>query len=238
MARPRFKPSSGVIGSTPARPRTPSVPNSSRFVIRLRSVAEVLELKLELELLGPAQQRDGRLQVVALLTADSDAALVNGRLHLDLRIFQDLNDLLRLLGLDAFLDLDAELGGAFRALGRLTDFEVLQAHFAADELLLQHRERRLDAIIGRGCEQDLLVLELDTRVRALEVEALRDLARRLIDGVLDLGPFDLRDDVERRHLVTFVSGRAVFGVDLVDLASLPNRSQPALASPESSFEDR
>ena len=84
------------------------------------------------------------------------------------------------------------------ATATLSGVERLQAHAAAQQLRLEHVEDRLHALLGDGLHLDRLAGPRDPRVGVLEVEALRDLLGRLVQGVVRLLPVDLGDDVERR----------------------------------------
>ena len=61
------------------------------------SVAEVDELQIEPEIVGGAQEANRRLQVVAVLAGDAHLLVLNLRLHLELRVFDQLDDLFALL---------------------------------------------------------------------------------------------------------------------------------------------
>ena len=75
--------------------------------------------------------------------------------------------------------------------------ERLQRHVALDGLLLQDLQRGLQPVLGRGPELDRRVVLGDAGLGVLEVEPLRDLALRLVDGVANLLQVHLGDDVER-----------------------------------------
>src|SRR5512135_2510135 len=95
-ARPSRSASSGVMGGTFALPRIPSVPKSFLPFI---SVSEILELELDAHVRG-AEKAHGVLEIILLLAADPEALLVDRRLHLELRVLDDLDELLRLVFLD------------------------------------------------------------------------------------------------------------------------------------------
>src|SRR5690606_30503064 len=160
--------------------------------------AEVHELERDVEIRA-LQQRDRRLQVVAALRLH--AQLVALDLALDaLRglVADDLRDLLRVVAADALLDagLDAVL---LAARERLAGVEGPQRDAALDELLLEHVEHGLDALLGVRLQQDpALAAEFDRRADPLEVVPLRDLLLGLVDGVLQFHRVDLAHDVEGR----------------------------------------
>src|SRR5205085_1837139 len=158
-------------------------------------------------------------------------------LHLDLDalravVADQLADLLGLLLADALLqgdvDLDLLAGGS-----RLADVEDLERLIALDQLLLEHLDDRLRALVGvRGDLDRVGATAGHGRAGVLEVEPLRDLAARLVDRVVDLLVVDLADDVERRvagHLVLLHDcclggpsvGRAVRGLQPVRFATDP-----------------
>src|SRR5205807_10641718 len=64
------------------------------------SVAEIVELQRAVEL-GAAQQRDRRLQLVALLAGDPYLLALQARLHLELRVLDGAHDLASRLLVDA-----------------------------------------------------------------------------------------------------------------------------------------
>src|SRR3546814_5363250 len=76
-----------------------------------RSVAEVVELKRQLEFLA-AQQRHHRLQVVALLAGDAQLVAFDLAVDLELGVLDRALDLLRQLALDALAHGDLQIGSA------------------------------------------------------------------------------------------------------------------------------
>src|SRR5436190_20497259 len=97
------------MGGSLATPRMPSVPKSLRTgapptgLIRL--VTEIHELQLDAEVFG-SHCLDARLQVVSVLTADAHLVFVNGALHLELLILDDLVDLPVSFDIDSIFDFD------------------------------------------------------------------------------------------------------------------------------------
>src|SRR5206468_4623456 len=75
--------------------------------------------------------------------------------------------------------------------------ERLQRNLALDGPFLQNLESGLQSVLGGGAELDRAGVLGDRGLGALEVEALGDLARGLVDRVADLLHVDFRDDVER-----------------------------------------
>src|SRR5688572_4804448 len=104
-----------VIG-WPAAARRPSISSESTWFFGQPSVvrwiftdgsgaAIVVELQRDAEVLV-AQQRDDLLQIVSRLAGHADLVLVDRRLHLDLRVLDEPDDLLRLLDRDPLLERD------------------------------------------------------------------------------------------------------------------------------------
>src|SRR5205807_932707 len=83
----------------------------------------------------------------------------------------------------------------------LRGLEQLRRQAAPGRLLYQHLDGGPSAILRGGLDEDEVALALDRGVRALEVEAGRDLSAGLVEGVGQLRPLELGDDVERelRH---------------------------------------
>src|SRR5690349_7375763 len=148
-ARPSCSASSGVIGSTLAVPRMPSVPKRSRtgtegftgaatlavaapfvlepFVLEVcfMSIAEVDELELDREARLPHELHRG-LKIVLVLPRDANLELLDRGLHLQLAVFDALDDVFGVIGLDPFLHFDEHLRAALvRRLGLLL-VEVLE----------------------------------------------------------------------------------------------------------------
>src|SRR5690606_31416264 len=132
-----------------------------------------------------------------LLRADPQLVALDLRLHtLGALVPDDLGDLLRVLLVDALLQADHEpvlLAGELR-LARVQDLQRLAA---LDELLLEHLEGGLHPLLAVRLDLDLLLARPgDARPGAPEVETVGDLLGRLVQGVVDLLPVDLADDVE------------------------------------------
>jgi len=151
---------------------------------------------VELEGLGGAQNAHRFLQLVALFPAHAHRVFVNRGLHLQLRVLDDLDDLLGLLRLDALFQLDQEAHGAARALARVLLVEVLEAHLALDQLFFQHDQGGLAAIDRVGQDHHAFVVFLQRRLGVAKVEALADLLLSLQQRVAELCPIYLGDHVE------------------------------------------
>src|SRR6187397_2766659 len=74
----------------------------------LGSIPEVLELEFHSQL-GGSERGDRRLEIVLLLAGDAHGVLVDPRLDLQLAVLDQLNDLSRLVAVDALFDLHDEL---------------------------------------------------------------------------------------------------------------------------------
>src|SRR6185369_14751629 len=80
--------------------------------------------------------------------------------------------------------------------------EEARVDVALAELGDQDVEHLAELELVVGIEGDLLVLELDLRRRALEVEARADLLAGLVDGVLHLDQIRIEDGIEAGHAGT------------------------------------
>src|SRR6266480_4931284 len=185
--------------SCPRRASTPSITSlSTRFLgqprvrrwTRRGSVTEVRELHGDAEV-ALAQKLDDRLQLVLLLARDAHLVALDGDLHPELRVLHQPDDLARLVGGDALLEVDLLLGGAHRPRLWRAELERPQRHLPLRHLLAQD--------VGERAQVDGRVLAPHLARLVLEVEALGDLAQRLLDGVVDLLEIDAADDVEGRH---------------------------------------
>src|SRR5690606_12866152 len=160
----------------------------------------VHELQGDVEVLA-LQQSDHPLEVVLLLRADPQ--LVPLDLGLDpLRplIPDDLADLLGVLLRDALLQRHAQLVQLPGRL-RLPGVDRLQRDPPLHELVLQHVEHGVGPLLRVRLDLDRVARPPDPRVDVPEVEPVRHLLGRLVQGVVDLLPVDLADDVKRavRH---------------------------------------
>src|SRR6478609_1604971 len=174
------------------------LPRRSGSRPRPAASAVVRELHREVVVLRLHQLLDG-LEVVALLRRDPQLLALDLRLDaLGALVADELGDLLGVLGGDALLERDVDLGD-LAGLARLGGVEDLQALVALDQLVLEDAEHGTGAVVGRGRDLDrLLALPLDGRPGALEVEAVRDLPGRLAERVVDLLAVQLAHDVEAR----------------------------------------
>src|SRR4029077_14287154 len=215
----RAPPGSQTGSASPASPRcaiTAWVPSRSRrsaawvrasstlpkiCVARLReSVAEVRELQRHVEL-RCAQQDNRCLQVIALLAADAHLIALNARLPLELGVLHQARDFAAGVGIDTlpqhhFLLRTRERGA------RLPDLQAREIDAALGKPQLEDLEHLPQLKIHLRLQRDGEILELEARAGVLEIEALRELAVRLVDGVGDLVGIDLGDRIEGGHAAT------------------------------------
>src|SRR5882672_6489478 len=161
------------------------------------SVPEILELQRDIGDALPHQRNRG-LEIVLLPSRDAYGGSLDARLDLHLRVLEELDDALRLLLLDAGLDVDWLLHLGADLLDRLR-VEHPRVHPALRALREQDVRHLLELEIVVRVERQQELGLLDARVRALEVEAVRDLLVRLIDCVLQLDLVDFGNDIERGH---------------------------------------
>src|SRR5204863_3866704 len=161
------------------------------------SIPEILELQRNI---GDrlAHQRDRRLEIVLFSAGDAHRGSLDARLDFHLRVLEEPDDALRLLLLDAGLDVDRLLHLGADFLDRLR-VEHPRVHAALRALREENVRHLLQLEIVVRVERQRQFGLLDARVRALEVEAVRDLLVRLPDRVLQLDLVDFGDDIEGRH---------------------------------------
>ena len=147
----------------------------------VRSIAEIVEVERRV---GHVllQHRDGALQVVALRAGDAHRVALNARLHLDLAVLDQLDDLLRQVARHAFLDLDDLLQLVAADLLDLAVVEETHVHVALRQLREQHVLHLAELEVVVGEERQFALLLLDARVRTLEVEARGNFLVRLLDA--------------------------------------------------------
>src|SRR6266850_1309473 len=171
-------------GSTTAGPRV--------------SVAEVDVLERNVRY-GLLHQLDGRLQIVLFRARHAHRVALDGSGHFQLRVLDELLDLLALLLAHADLHGDRPLhlvAGDFLQRPRL---EAADIDVALRQSRAQHIGDLAELELVVGVDRQQVLAELDARIRALEVEAVGDLLVGLLDRVLHFLLVDLRDDVEGRH---------------------------------------
>src|SRR5688572_18973220 len=175
------------------RSRTASTTGGARD-----SVAEVDELERDVRHRLP-HQLDRGLQLVLLRAGDAHRVALDRGRDLELRILDELLDLLALVLRDADLDRDRALHLVARDLLYRAGFERAHVDVALGQALAQDVEylAELELVVGEHGEHHLGLLH--ARIGALEVEAVRDFLVGLLDRVLHFLAVDLRDDVEGGH---------------------------------------
>src|SRR5690606_27448014 len=161
------------------------------------SVAEVVELQRDAEV-GLAQQRDGVLQVVALLAVDPQLVAVDLAVDLELGVLERGLDLLGRLALDALLDGDL-LPRAGQVGLHVAELQAADVDAARGQPLLEDVGHLLELEVA-GCGlRHHVVFQREFGVHALEVETGGQLAAGLVDRIGQLMGVDFGDDVERGH---------------------------------------
>ena len=160
--------------------------------------AIIAELELHAEI-ALSQQRHRVLQIVFRRRRDAHLIALNRRLNLlQLRVLDRGRYLFRRIGIERGLELHFAANRVAAGLLDLADVEILHGHAALDQLRLHDVEQRahLEIAVRHELDQLLGALELDRRIRAFEVVALRNLLLRLVDRVVDLLEVDTGGDVE------------------------------------------
>lgn len=158
-------------------------------------LAVVLKQQWHLEF-GGAEFGDDGLQVVFALAGDAHGFALDVGAGLGEFVLDDFADLLAGFLVEDFYQLDCLFDGA--AGGGFVSLEVQDfwREFAVYNLLDEHVLERLE-LHGIGNEElDVIIVEGNVGVQALEVVAGLDLALDLIDGVFELHHVELADDVE------------------------------------------
>src|SRR5882724_10105644 len=194
-AGPDMAPRPPDARSAPARPWRSSTSRSRHDYASLHAPV-VRELDRDSEVLVP-QQRDDLLEVVAVLARDADLVGLDRRLHLDLRVLGDPDDLLGLLDRNPLLERDLLAERAARRLLHLAVGERLERHPTLVETRLEDVHDRLELhVVGRH-DGEVGLLERDLALRAFEIVARLDLPPRLVERIRNLLHLDLAGDVER-----------------------------------------
>src|SRR5687767_3661031 len=160
-------------------------------------VPEVLELQRDIGHRFP-HQRDRFLEHVLLGAGDPDRVALDAALHLELAVLDELDHAFRALLLDAFAHLDGLLHLVAAHRLHLARLERADVHAALGKLAGEHVAHlaQLELVVGVDGERLFLFVDLDARIRALEVEAVGDLLVALVHGVADLDVVHLGHDVE------------------------------------------
>src|SRR6267142_814691 len=222
VVRWTFMAGSQYTGERGGPDMTPSPPDARHGFAPLHAPV-VRELDRDSEVLVP-QQRDDFLEVVAVLARDADLVGLDRRLHLDLRVLDDPDDLLGLLDRNPLLERDLLAERAARRLLHLAVGERLERHPTLVETRLEDVHDRLELhVVGRQ-DGEVGLLERDLTLRALEIVARLDLPPRLVERIRDLLHLDLARDVERvlgGHGPPYLSGTITtpFGATKVKVRS-------------------
>src|SRR4051812_43233881 len=165
------------------------------------SVPEVFVLERDIGD-GGAHQLDRRLQVVLLVAGNAHHVALDGSGDLELRVLDGLHDALGEVRLDAVAHLDLLLHLVAADLLAVLEREEARVHaplgHLAEEDVLHLPQ--LELVVGECGDLVLLLLELEARVGALEVEAVGDLLVGRVHGVLELDRVGLAGDVEGGHV--------------------------------------
>src|SRR5882724_4607737 len=217
---PDMAPSPPDARSAPGRPWRTS---RSRHDYAPLHAPVVRELDRDSEVLVP-QQRDDLLEVVSVLARDAYLVGLDRRLHLDLRVLDDPDDLLGLLDRNPLLERDLLAERAARRLLHLAVGERLERHPTLVETRLEDVHDRLELhVVGRH-DGEVGLLERDLALRAFEIVARLDLPPRLVERIRNLLHLDLARDVERvlgGHGPPYLSGTITtpFGATKVKVRS-------------------
>ena len=145
-----------------------------------------------------AQELDHGLQRVLRSRGNTQLVGLDSHLDLELLVLDVLVDLLGGRLVDTLDDMAEHAHGATRCRLRSIPRDSLEVDAALDELGAQHLDNLLGDKVGRGVDRKELVAlrKLDRGAGILKVIALGNLARGLLEGVVDLLHVDLGHDVE------------------------------------------
>ena len=160
-------------------------------------LAVVGELK-RLAVVLVAQELDHSLQRVLRSRGNTQLIGLDGHLDLELLVLDVLVDLLGGRLVDTLDDMAEHAHGTARCRLRSIPRDSLEVDAALDELGAQHVDNLFGDKVGRGVDRKELVAlrKLDRGAGILKVIALGNLARGLLEGVVDLLHVDLGHDVE------------------------------------------
>lgn len=167
----------------------------------IRSIAEVSVLDREIgNRFG--NERNTRLQIVALGTLHSNFVALNRSLNLELAVLDQLDDLFGQIGLNSVLDLQLLLD---LVTGDFLDRLMIQAFDALLLLLFHGRKKKvLDLVeveVGITIKRDdfILLIQLKLGRCSLEVIAIINLARYDIDRILHCHHVNFGGEIKSRH---------------------------------------
>src|SRR5512132_1654776 len=143
------------------------------------------------------EQGDGVLEVVLALAGDPELVALDLGMHLEAGLPDGLGQRLGLVLGDALEERALHPVVAAAGRPRLRRGQRLERYRPLHQLLLEHVEGGQRPLVGLGEDHHLLARPGERGAGVLEVEALRQLLSRLVDGVVDLLSVDLGDDIER-----------------------------------------
>ncbi len=160
-------------------------------------IAEVGKLE-RLAQLGTADQRNGFLQIIALLAGDAHFIALDSSLHLELGILDKLDQLLGHLGFDTLLHLHL-LGVTAAGVHYVTHIQAAGVDIALEHFIPQDIQHLLELEIGIRGQLDGLLGELVGGLDATEIETGLQFAIGIIHRILHFIDGDFRNDVKRGH---------------------------------------
>jgi len=145
-----------------------------------------------------AEQGNDLLEAVAIFSRDADDISIDRGLHLLFGILDGLDDLTGFFDGNTLLELHllpyGGTGGGFD----LSVVQRLEGDSPLDELGLQNVSDSLELVFVGGREDDLvLAVKLNIGMRSLQVVALMDFLKGLLDGIGDFRQVYVANDVER-----------------------------------------
>src|ERR1051325_9007795 len=163
--------------------------------VRSPSTAIIRELERDSVVLR-LDQSNCFLKIVLVPAGDAHLIALKRGLDLHLCVLDGADYGLGLLDLDALHDLGALAHRAARCRLDLAVVESLEGDAAFDQLRLHDVPHAAQLPLVVGAEDDVVGRQLDGALAALEVEALRQLFLRLLDGVGHFLHVRFGDDVE------------------------------------------
>ena len=143
-----------------------------------------------------ADSGDHFLQIIAVLAGHANFLALNLGGDLELLIANELRHLLGDCGLDTLLDLDDLAGVAEGGDVRLFLLHGFQTDVPLGELAHHDLSEGLHLKGVVGGKFDLVFIQDDLGLAALEIEAVDQLLVGNVDGILDFHRVHLRDDIE------------------------------------------
>src|SRR5262245_2479880 len=164
------------------------------ITVLVRPVVSELHVNAEIVI---AQGRDNLLQRVAVAARDAHGVALDRRLHFELRVFYELDDLFGLLLRNALLQSDTLANRPAQGRFDTAVSQSLERHAALDQFRLQDVVEALQLVLVVRSQNDrFLSFKFDVALAPFEIEPRMDFLQSLIDGVDYLGVINLRNDVE------------------------------------------